>query len=86
MIQGSDAWHQTRLGKVTASKVADVMAKTKTGPSASRTNYMAQLLCERLTGTPADFFMNDAMRWGTEIGLLVVCVLCVCVCVCVCVV
>jgi len=66
MEQGSPEWHQARLGKVTASKVADVMAKTKTGPSASRTNYMAQLLCERLTGTPTDCFMNDAMRWGTE--------------------
>jgi putative phage-type endonuclease len=66
MEQGTAEWHQIRLGKVTASRVADVMAKTKTGPSASRTNYMAQLLCERLTGTPADFFMNDAMRWGTE--------------------
>ena len=66
MEQGTAEWHQIRLGKVTASRVADVMAKTKTGPSASRTNYMAQLLCERLTNTPADFFMNDAMRWGTE--------------------
>jgi putative phage-type endonuclease len=66
MEQGTAEWHQIRLGKVTASRVADVMAKTKTGPSASRMNYMAQLLCERLTGTPADFFMNDAMRWGTE--------------------
>jgi putative phage-type endonuclease len=66
MEQGSDEWHQIRLGKVTASRVADVMAKTKTGPSASRMSYMAELLCERLTGTPSDFFINDAMRWGTE--------------------
>lgn len=65
MEQGSAEWHQTRLGKVTASKVADVMAKTKTGPSASRVNYMAQLLCERLTGNPTECFTNAAMAHGT---------------------
>ena len=41
--QGSDAWLQLRLGKVTASRVADVLAKTKTGPSASRANYLIEL-------------------------------------------
>lgn len=66
MEQGSPEWMRLRLGRVTASRVADVMAKTKTGPSASRTNYLAQLLCERLTGNPTECFVNDAMRWGTE--------------------
>lgn len=66
MEQGSAEWLQARLGRVTASRVADVMAKTKTGPSASRTNYFAQLLCERLTGNPTECFVNDAMRWGVE--------------------
>ena len=65
MEQGSAEWHQIRLGKVTASRVADVMAKTKTGPSASRTNYMAQLLCERLTGNPTECFVSAAMAHGT---------------------
>ena len=50
MEQGSNEWFTARLGKVTASRVADVIAKTKTGYSASRDNYMAQLICERLTG------------------------------------
>lgn len=66
MEQGTPEWHDARRGKVTASRVADVMAKTKSGYSASRANYMAELLCERLTGETAPCFMNDAMRWGTE--------------------
>lgn len=66
IIQGSPEWHQQRLGKVTASRVADVIAKTKTGYSTSRENYMAQLICERLTGTPTEGFTNAAMQWGTE--------------------
>jgi putative phage-type endonuclease len=64
--QGSDAWHQQRLGRVTASRVADVIAKTKTGYSTSRDNYMAQLVCERLTGTVAESYTNAAMQWGTD--------------------
>ena len=66
IIQGSDAWFAARLGKVTASRVADVIAKTKTGYSASRNNYMAQLVCERLTNTKGESFTNAAMQWGTE--------------------
>lgn len=66
IIQGSHEWHQVRLGKVTASRVADVVAKTKSGYGASRANYMAQLIAERLTGTPAESFSNAAMQWGTD--------------------
>lgn len=65
MDQRTDEWFQARLGKVTASRVADVMAKTKTGYSASRDNYMAQLIVERMTGKPAESFSNSAMEWGT---------------------
>ena len=65
-IQGSDAWFQSRLGRVTASRVADVIAKTKSGYSASRDNYMAQLICERLTGQKGESFTNSAMQWGTD--------------------
>jgi putative phage-type endonuclease len=65
-LQRTDEWYEARLGKVTASRVADVMAKTKSGYSASRANYMAQLICERLTGTKGESFQNAAMAWGTE--------------------
>ena len=66
MEQGTDEWFTARIGKVTASRVADLMAKTKTGYSASRDNYMAQLVCENLTKTKAEGFTNAAMEWGTE--------------------
>lgn len=63
--QGTDAWKLERLGKVTASRVADLIAKTKTGWGASRANYAAQLIAERLTGVPQESFTNAAMQWGT---------------------
>lgn len=66
IIQGSPEWFAARLGKVTASRVADVIAKTKSGYSASRANYAAQLVAERLTGAVAESFTNAAMQWGTE--------------------
>jgi putative phage-type endonuclease len=66
IIQGSDEWKRLRLGKVTASRVADVIAKTKTGYSSSRANYMAQLIAERLTDAPAETYTNAAMQHGTD--------------------
>jgi putative phage-type endonuclease len=66
IIQGSSEWFYQRLGKVTASRVADVIAKTKTGYSTSRDNYMAQLVVERLTFTKTESYTNAAMQWGTE--------------------
>jgi len=66
IVQGTNDWFAIRLGKVTASRVADVIAKTKTGYSTSRENYMAQLVVERLTQTKAESFTNAAMQWGTD--------------------
>jgi putative phage-type endonuclease len=66
MEQRTDEWFAARLGCVTASRTADVMAKTKSGYSASRGNYMAQIITERLTGKKADGFSSAAMQWGTE--------------------
>lgn len=67
MEQRTDEWFRTRLGKVTASCIAKVMAKLKGGgPGADRTNYAAQLITERLTGCPTDSFTNAAMQWGVE--------------------
>jgi putative phage-type endonuclease len=66
LVQGSPAWLAARCGLVTASRVADVVARTKTGYAASRANYMAQLVAERLTGNVAESFTNAAMQWGTE--------------------
>jgi putative phage-type endonuclease len=66
MQQRSEEWFAARAGKVTASRVADVVARTRTGWGASRANYKAQLVCERLTGFVEPGFSNAAMQWGTE--------------------
>jgi putative phage-type endonuclease len=66
MEQRTEEWFEARLGCVTASRTADVMAKTKSGYSASRANYMAELICERLTGERQAGFSSAAMQWGTE--------------------
>ena len=65
MEQRTEEWHLARLGKVTASRVGDVLAKIKTGESASRKNYKMELVVQRLTGQPQESFTNAAMEWGT---------------------
>ena len=65
--QGTPEWLAERLGKATASRIADIMAKTKSGPSTSRQNYAAELIAERLTGAGGDFYINAAMQRGTEL-------------------
>ncbi|MCX8674916.1 YqaJ viral recombinase family protein [Gilliamella sp. B3023] len=67
MEQRTDEWFQARLGKVTASKISDVMTKIKNGYAASRQNYMTQLICERLTEKPTESYSNAAMQRGTEL-------------------
>jgi putative phage-type endonuclease len=64
--QRTEEWFQQRLGKVTASRISDVIAKTKTGVSTSRQNYLVQLVSERLTGKKGDSFVNQAMLDGIE--------------------
>lgn len=64
--QGSAEWFALRCGKVTASRVSDVVAKTRSGPAASRANYLAQLVAERLTGNIAETYSNAVMQWGTD--------------------
>jgi putative phage-type endonuclease len=64
--QGTPEWHELRRGKVTASKVADIIAKTKTGISTSRGNYLIELALQRVTGKIEESFMNDAMQWGVD--------------------
>lgn len=66
LVQGSPEWLQARCGLVTASRVSDVIARTKSGWGASRGNYMAELIAERLTGQPAQTYVNAAMQWGLE--------------------
>ena len=66
MEQGSQEWKLAKCGCVGASRVADIIAKTKSGVSASRATYMGQLIAERLTGIPMDSFKSEAMQFGTD--------------------
>lgn len=65
--QGSPEWFAQRLGKVTASRIADVVGKTKSGYGAARKNYMAQLICERLTGRAEEGFKSSPMQRGNDL-------------------
>jgi putative phage-type endonuclease len=65
--QRTPEWHAIRLGKVTSTGIAKLTATVKSGGwGASRGNYMAQLICERLTGVPAENYVNAAMQWGID--------------------
>lgn len=64
MPQGSPEWLAARAGKVTASRISDVMAAKTT---AAYKNYQAQIVAEILTGQPQESgFSNAAMQWGTD--------------------
>ena len=67
MIQGSSEWLEIRAGRFTGSRFADLMAKTKSGPSTSRINIITTIALERLSVTPEETYQNDAMRRGTEL-------------------
>jgi putative phage-type endonuclease len=64
--QGTQEWLELRKGKVTASRVADILAKTKTGVSASRANYLMELAIQRVTGFIEESYTNAAMQWGKD--------------------
>ncbi len=64
--QGTPEWFKQRCGKATASRISDIVAKTKSGYSTSRANYMAQLVVERMTNQVAESYTNAAMEWGIE--------------------
>jgi putative phage-type endonuclease len=66
MEQDTQQWLDDRIRKITASRIKDMMAQTKTGPSASRKNLAAQLMLERVTGQREECYVNDAMRHGAE--------------------
>jgi putative phage-type endonuclease len=66
MAPWTSDWRAARLGKATSSRIADIIARTKSGYSTSRANYAAQLVCERLTGAPTETYQSSAMVWGIE--------------------
>lgn len=61
------AWLRQRSGKLTASRMATAMDFLKNGnPSKARSDYIRELVAERITGDSAPHFVSDAMRWGLE--------------------
>ena len=66
LIQGSDEWFAARMGKITASKLSDLMKKTKYGESTYKTRLRMELAIERITGKSTNTFMNQAMHDGVE--------------------
>ena len=65
--QGTHEWRMLRLGKISGSRISDVMAKGRDGkPSVTRENYMYELATERLTNIPTESFTSPSMSWGTE--------------------
>lgn len=63
--QGSQEWFQQRYGNASASRIKDVIAKTKSGYSASRENYLTELVLERF-GVFSEPYTSKAMEWGNE--------------------
>ena len=66
-VQGSEEWKLLRLGKVTASRIADVMTKVKSGEAAARRNYRAELVCQLLTGESQENFCTTDMQRGLDL-------------------
>ncbi len=65
--QGSQEWLDLRLGKITASRVADIMSNGRGGKTSQKAeSYMNELISEILTGSQAEFYINAAMEWGNE--------------------
>jgi putative phage-type endonuclease len=65
-MQQTPEWFEARLGKATASRMADIMTRTKSGYSAKREDYLIDLCVERLTGQTKNHYVNAAMQWGIE--------------------
>jgi hypothetical protein len=67
MNQRTDEWYQARLGKATASRIADLTARIKDGTwGASRENYLIELVLERRTGRPFMGTVTRAMQEGIQ--------------------
>ena len=63
--QGSTAWKMERLGHITASRIADVLAIVKTGEAKGREKYRWELVTQRITNEITEGYTNEAMAWGT---------------------
>jgi YqaJ-like recombinase protein len=65
--QKTPEWYAARLGRLTASRAADMLATIKSGEAAARRDLRVQLVVERLTGLPQeDAYVNQAMQRGLD--------------------
>ena len=65
--QRTAEWHAIRLGKATGSRIADAVAKTKSGKDAASVDrYFLELMQERLTGQRAEMFVTRDMQHGID--------------------
>lgn len=53
-LQRTEQWRQDRCGKATASRVLDIITRTRNGWGHARGKYLDQLIAERLSGRPQD--------------------------------
>jgi len=66
--QRTHEWFTLRLGRLTASDAKDMLATIKSGEAAARRDLRMRLVCERLTGQPAeDTYTNADMQRGVEL-------------------
>lgn len=61
--QGSDEWHQIRIGCITASRFKAVISG---GQGKTRLAYMHELCAEIITQQKQESYNNEYMQWGTE--------------------
>lgn len=66
--QKTAEWLTLRSGRISASRLGDVIAKPKRGTEelARRRDYRMELLCERLTGRAAEHYVSRDMDHGVE--------------------
>jgi putative phage-type endonuclease len=65
--QNTPEWLQARCGRITASRVRDVLNWLKSGKeSEKRASYRVEILSERLTGRMESKNVNAEMQWGID--------------------
>ncbi|SEJ54779.1 lambda exonuclease family protein [Frateuria terrea] len=69
MDQNTTEWLQARAGKITASRMCDVMAfgKRDGKPLKSRQDYIGDIVAELLTGEPKEQVKARPLDWGHDV-------------------
>lgn len=66
--QRSEPWHALRVGRLTGTAAADMMARIKTGEAAARRDLRLRLICERLTSVSQESgYINAEMQRGIDL-------------------